>query len=54
MALGNESGDMLGLIREKKQRSKISWDYPFKYLKDISTLKCRSFKEQEDLSKLIY
>jgi hypothetical protein len=24
MALGNESGDMLGLIREKKQRSKIS------------------------------
>ncbi len=27
--LGNESGDQVGSIHEKKQRSKISWDYPF-------------------------
>jgi hypothetical protein len=31
MALGDESGDMVGLIHEKNQRSKISWDYPFKF-----------------------
>jgi hypothetical protein len=30
MALGNESGDQVGSIHEKNQRSKISWDYPFK------------------------
>ncbi len=30
MALGNESGDQVGSIHEKDQRSKISWDYPFK------------------------
>jgi hypothetical protein len=30
MALDNESGDQVGSIHEKKQRSKISWDYPFK------------------------
>jgi hypothetical protein len=29
MALGNESGDQVGSIHEKKQRLKISWDYPF-------------------------
>ncbi len=31
MALGYESGEYIGLIYEKNQRSKISWDYPFKY-----------------------
>ncbi len=32
MAWGNESGDQVGSIHEKlkKQRSKISWDDPFK------------------------
>ncbi len=30
MALGNESGNQVGSIHEKNQRSKISWDYPFK------------------------
>jgi hypothetical protein len=30
MSLGNESGDQVGSIHEKNQRSKISWDYPFK------------------------
>ncbi len=30
MALGFESGEKIGLINEKNQRSKISWDYPFK------------------------
>jgi hypothetical protein len=29
MALDNESGDQVGLIHEKNQRPKISWDYPF-------------------------
>jgi hypothetical protein len=29
MALDNESGDQVGSIHEKNQRSKISWDYPF-------------------------
>ncbi len=32
MALGNKSGDQVGLIHEKNQKSKISWDYPFKKL----------------------
>ncbi len=31
MALDNESGDQVGSIHEKNQRSKISWDYPFKF-----------------------
>jgi hypothetical protein len=30
MALGNKSGNQVGSIHEKKQRSKILWDYPFK------------------------
>jgi hypothetical protein len=30
MALGNDSGNQVGSIHEKNQRSKISWDYPFK------------------------
>ncbi len=30
MALGNKSGDQVGSIHEKNQRSKISWNYPFK------------------------
>ncbi len=30
MALGNKSGDQVGSIHENNQRSKISWDYPFK------------------------
>ncbi len=30
MALGNESGNQVGSIHEKNQRSIISWDYPFK------------------------
>jgi hypothetical protein len=29
MALVNESGDQVGSIHEKNQRSKISWDSPF-------------------------
>ncbi len=32
MALGNESGNQVGSIHEKNQRSKTSWDYPFKEL----------------------
>ncbi len=31
IALGNESGNQVGSIHEKNQRSKISWDYPFKF-----------------------
>ena len=36
IALGNKSRDQVGSIHEKNQRSKISWDYPFKvvYLSD--------------------
>ncbi len=32
MALGNESENQVGSIHEKNQRSKISWDYPFKMI----------------------
>jgi hypothetical protein len=36
MALDNESGDQVGSIPEKNQRSKISWDYLFKSLEIIT------------------
>ncbi len=37
MALDNKSRDQGGSIHEKNQRSKISWDYPFKILNIATT-----------------